>query len=122
MNRKVFDELGSNVPATEPVKPTVSTVLKEKTVRIILDENDNIPPPGLFIGLNGRTFMVKPGHEVDVPIGVVEILDNAIEQRPVISPLTRQCTGWTKRRRYGYQRIAGVREIEARAEDQAAAA
>lgn len=118
MSKKVLDELGSNVPVVEVVK----TVVKEKTVCIVLDENDNIPPPGLFIGLNGRTFMIKPGFEVNVPIGVVEILDNAVEQRPVINAQTRQCTGWTKRRRYGYQRVAGVREIEARAEDQAAAA
>ena len=50
----------------------------EKTVRIKLpltkSERDDV-----FVGLNGRTFLIKRGVEVDVPEGVAEILRNREE-------------------------------------------
>lgn len=120
MNKRVLDELGSNIDA-KASEPVVKTVVKPKMVRIVLEENDNIPPCGQFVCLNGATWMIRPGYEVNVPVGVTEILDNAVEMRAVINPQTRQCIGWTKRLRYPYRRVAGERELAARAEDQAAA-
>lgn len=53
-----------------------------KKVRIVLEENDNIPPTGLFLGINGRSFMIRPGEEVDVPMEVIECLNDAVMATP----------------------------------------
>jgi hypothetical protein len=49
---------------------------------IVVEENDNIPPTGIFIGVNGRSFLIRPGENVDVPIEVVEALNDAVESTP----------------------------------------
>lgn len=53
-----------------------------KRVTIIVEENDNIPPTGQFIGVNGRSFLIRPGENVDVPIEVLEALNDAVESTP----------------------------------------
>lgn len=53
-----------------------------KRVTIVVEENDNIPPTGIFIGVNGRSFLIRPGENVDVPIEVVEALNDAVESTP----------------------------------------
>lgn len=51
---------------------------KEKKVKIKIPltrtEKDDV-----FVGLNGRTFLIKRGEEVEVPEGVAEILRNREE-------------------------------------------
>ena len=74
-----------------------------KTACIIIEESDEIPPTGLFLGLNGRGYMIQPGVAVTVPIGLVEILDNAKVDAPIIDPLTRRVTGTSKRSRFNYR-------------------
>lgn len=76
------------------------------TVRIVIEENDTIPPTGLFVGINGRSFMIRPGEEVDVPPGVLEILDNAVMSVPTVNATTRQVTGYRNKLRYPYRRVA----------------
>ena len=47
---------------------------EKKTVKIRLpltrSEKDDV-----FVGLNGKTYLIKRGVEVEVPIGVAEILE-----------------------------------------------
>jgi len=81
------------------------TITVPKTKRIIVEESEHIPPTGLFIGLNGRGYLIQPGQEVNVPVGVVEILDNAKYDAPVIDPLTRQVTSTSKRARFSYREV-----------------
>jgi hypothetical protein len=81
------------VPAPKPkaLKPKAAKVVEEPVievipaaarVKIILEENDNIPPTGLFIGSNGRSFLLRPGEEVEVPVEVIEVLNDAVEDVP----------------------------------------
>jgi hypothetical protein len=55
-----------------------------ETVKILLEENDNIPPTGQFFGINGKGYLHPPGEEVNVPKAVVEVLDHAVMSTPVI--------------------------------------
>lgn len=45
-------------------------------VKIPLSRNDK---EDVFVGLNGRTFLIKRGEEVEVPEGVAEILKHREE-------------------------------------------
>lgn len=78
---------------------------KPKTVRILLEENDEIPPTGQFIGYNGLGYMLKPGVEVEVPETIIEILNNAVKSKPLIDPETRQISGWRDALRFPYRVI-----------------
>ena len=82
----------ASAPAPKPAKPAKAAKAKEATVtevipaakrvKIILEENDNIPPTGLFIGINGRSYVIRPGEEVAIPPEVVEVLNDAVEDIP----------------------------------------
>lgn len=74
-----------------------------KMTRIILDQNDNIPPTGLFIAHNGRTFMIQTSVEVDVPNFIIEVLRHAVQDIAVQDPETRQVIGYRKRLRFPFQ-------------------
>lgn len=132
--KKIDEELGSNVddpdlkptqaPGLNPVEddqakaaaaaeaaekkrtpPKPKTPATPKRVKIILEENDDIPPTGLYVGLNGRGYLIVPGEEVDVPAGVVDILDHAITSMPQMDSRTRQIVGYRDRMRYPYRRV-----------------
>ena len=98
-------ELQSNLkePKIKPIMDKVTGA--EPRVKIILEENDNIPPNGQYFGVNGKGFIIRPGEVVNVPLGLLSVLDSAVESRPVISPLTRQTTGYRDRLRYPYRRV-----------------
>lgn len=85
--------------AAAKVKPV------DRIIRIVLEENDNIPPTGQFISVNGRTFILRPGEEADVPMAVVSVLDNAVQDVPQIDPGTKQVIGYRKRLRFPYRVI-----------------
>lgn len=93
-------ELGSNIPE---VASKAKIVAKPKTIRIVLEENDNIPPTGLFVGENGRGYLIRAGEAVDVPPGVVEILSNAIQSVPTIDPQSLQVVGYREKMLYPYR-------------------
>lgn len=86
-----------------PKEILASKITPPKTKRIIIEESDSIPPTGLYVGLNGRGYLIQPGVPVNVPIGLIEILDNAKFDAPVIDPLTRRVTGTSRRSRFSYR-------------------
>jgi hypothetical protein len=121
MAKEIEDLIGSNIeedfPDRPALKPVPVTRPKERTVKIILDENENIPPTGQFFGINGKSYILKAGVEAEVPIGILDVLDHAIEAKAIIDPLTRRVVGHTTKRRYSYQRVATERERRAREQD-----
>jgi hypothetical protein len=74
-------------------------------IKIVLEENDEIPPTGLYVGLNGVGYLLRPAEPIEVPAGIVEILDNAVMSMPHLDPQTRQVVGWRQRMRYPYRRV-----------------
>lgn len=80
--------------------------LSGKRVRIILEENDTIPPTGQFFGANGRSYILRPGEEAEVPVEVINILDTAVMDTPIVDPTTKQVLGYRKRLRFPYRVLA----------------
>jgi len=74
-----------------------------KRVRIFLEENDEIPPTGLFMSVNGVGYVLRPGEEADVPEFLLEVLDHA----EVSTPRTEgdQIKGYKSRSRFPYRII-----------------
>lgn len=94
-------ELGTNI---EPeIKVRKAKPLVKDTMRIVLEENDDIPPTGLFLGHNGKGYLIRPGEPVDVPKHIVEILDHAVMSSPQIDPSTKQVIGYRERMKYPYR-------------------
>lgn len=78
---------------------------EEGRVRIVLEENDQIPPTGLFVGDNGVGYILRPGEEVAVPPGVLEILNNAVTSVPVVDPQTLEVIDYRSKKLYPFSRV-----------------
>ena len=64
---------------------TVAQRLKAgKQVKIMLHEQEDAPPGGVPVSINGYMYRILPGKWVTVPIAVEEILRNAVESRAVV--------------------------------------
>ena len=106
MTADLFDDLESNLdvikeikrePAKKAAKPKA-----EKWFTIILEENDNIPPTGQFFGINGRSFILKPGEKVSVPEGIISILNDAVMSTPIVDS-SNTVNGYRDRLRFPYR-------------------
>ena len=60
----------------------VPTPSGERMFTIVLEESDEIPPTGQFVGVNGRSWIIRPGEEVTVPECVLEALNDARSSVP----------------------------------------
>jgi hypothetical protein len=94
-----------------PVREQAKAVVKERRVRIVLEDNDQVPPTGQYFGINGVGYMLKSNMEALVPLGLIDVLNNAVVDRPVIDADTKQVVGWRKQLRFPY-RVVGVVEPE----------
>jgi hypothetical protein len=97
----ILKEIGSNIgeAAKDDIKPVLRA--KPKTIKIILEANENIPPTGQFFGINGVSFILRAGEPAVVPWGIKEILDNAVENTPVRDGSNR-LVSTRKKLRYPY--------------------
>ena len=91
--------------AKPPAAAAAPVQAAPKRVRIILEENDNIPPTGLFVGINGRSFLIRPGEEVDVPSEVLEVLNDAVEATPK-TDLQGNVVDYRNKMRFPYRIVA----------------
>lgn len=96
-------------PGADLESPPATTTQKAKGmpdhVWIQVEENDDIPPTGLFIGHNGTGYLLRTGEPVRVPWFILDILDHAVATVTMTDPTTRQVIGHRDRRRYPYRRV-----------------
>jgi hypothetical protein len=105
MARKNIGELLASDDVVDPLKPRSKKVAAEETMTIVLEENDNIPPTGQFIAVNGRSWMLRPGEPAEVPISLVNVLENAVQDVPQVDPITKQIVGYRKKLRFPYRQV-----------------
>jgi len=99
-------ELDSSGGGEEPKAAKQRKPRKPKGyVRILLEESEEIPPSGLFIGVNDKSYLLQPGEPVDVPQGVVDVLENAVMSTPRIDPQSKRVVGYRDRLRYPFRRL-----------------
>lgn len=92
---------GPNAPAptkAESAQPNV----RPRRIEITLSEGKEINRGGQWFGVNGASFLIKPGRKMNVPEGMKDVLDNAIEGYPVQDPDTLQVVEWRQRLKYPY--------------------
>ncbi len=77
--------LGENIAMEETPQLELAIAPEEQRVRIILEENDNIPPSGQFFGVQGKGYVLRPGEEADVPLSIIGILNTAVMSVPVMA-------------------------------------
>ena len=81
--------------------------MPEGRIWIVLQESAHIQRgQGQFFGINGAGFLLKPGKKAYVPKGIVDILENAVEDIPDVDPDTLQVVGWRQRLRFPYSIVA----------------
>lgn len=76
---------------------------KEERVKIILEENDQIPPTGQFFGINGTGYILRPGEIAEVPVSLVNLLDDLVELKAETDPVTKQMMAPRPRHRFSYR-------------------
>jgi hypothetical protein len=63
----------------------------KERITIIIEEQDGDENQGdVFVGLNGRSFLIQRGVPVSVPIGVLDILKNSIQTKLLQDIETRE--------------------------------
>ena len=73
----------------------------ERRVKIILEESAEIPPTGQFFGINGIGYILRPGEPADVPESLLSVLDDAVQDVPVLNG--DQVTGFRQKLRFPYR-------------------
>lgn len=76
----------------------------DKRVRIVLEDNAEIPPTGQFFSVNGRAYVLRSNEEAEVPIELLGVLNDAVMEVPIIQ--NDQIIGHRKRMRFPYRVIA----------------
>jgi hypothetical protein len=79
-----------------------ATPVDEKRVRIVLEDNDQIPPGGQFAQVEGRPFLLQSGYEMDAPVSLLDVLDHAVMSVPVTDE-NKNIIGYRDRLRFPYR-------------------
>jgi len=56
---------------------------KEETVKFTLFRDDDRYKAPLFVGVNGKSYLIERGKEVELPRSVYEVIKNSMDQARV---------------------------------------
>lgn len=87
---------------TRAEKRAALAIDKLDTVRIQLEETDNMSPTGQFFGLNGVPYNLRPGEPAVVPTGILNILNDAVMSVPIMNA-DQSVAGYRDRLRFPYR-------------------
>lgn len=73
-------------------------------VKIMLEDGDNVPPGGQFISVDGVAYILQPNVEADVPVNLLDVLDNATMSVPIVDG-DMNVIGYRDRLRFPYRTI-----------------
>jgi len=111
LRRKKRTPAAPAAPAEEPAEAVavgatnqVEEMRRAKRVKIILEENDAIPPGGQFFGVQGTGYQIQPGKPVEVPEFLLGVIDNAVASKPVFND-DGQVVGYREVPRFPYRVI-----------------
>ena len=96
---------GAAVLTGTEVLQTTRPVGMPRTVRIVLEETENMAPTGQTFSLNGKAYLIRPGEPVDIPLGILEVIDNAVMAVPIHDPQSLKVIGYRNRHRFPYRRV-----------------
>lgn len=82
---------------------TASQAPDKRKVKIVLEDNAEIPPTGQFISINGRAYVLRAGEEAWVPVELLTVLDSAVMSMPILE--NDQIVGFRDRKRFPYSVI-----------------
>ena len=71
-------------------------------IKLQLEEVDNMAPTGQFFGLNGVGYNLRPGEPAIVPVGILNILNDAIMSVPILNA-DATVSGYRDRLRFPYR-------------------
>jgi hypothetical protein len=100
--------LGDNLDpegSDEGLGPVVEAKVKydpKERIEIQLEENEEIPPGGQFIGVNGEGYLLRPGQPAKVSLGIIEALNCMVMSVPVLDE-NQSVTGYRDRLRFPYR-------------------
>lgn len=57
------------------------TAKKEETVKYMLFRDDDRYKDSLFVGVNGKFYLIERGKEVEIPKSVYEVIVNSMDQK-----------------------------------------
>lgn len=86
----------------EPIPEAPKAPVNERRVWIVLEDNDEIPPGGQFLQVDGRPYQLRAGEPAHVPVSLVDVLDHAIKSVPVCDD-NRNVIGYRDRLRLPYR-------------------
>ncbi len=69
----------------------------EKTVKIRLFKDQGEYKDPVFAAVNGRTYLIRRGEEVEVPLSVAEVLENSVRQQAATDALVRRIAQETQK-------------------------
>ena len=94
------DKRRNNGPI-DPNKLDTRTQNTERRVKILLEDNADIPPTGQFFSINGRAYILRPGEEADVPEELLNVLNDAVTSVPIVQDT--KIVGFRDRLRFPYR-------------------
>lgn len=86
-------------------RKAIQKEVKPEMVKLQLEEVDNMAPTGQFFGINGKAFNLRPGEPAIVPIGILNILNDAIMSVPILNA-DSTVSGYRDRLRFPYRIIS----------------
>lgn len=89
------------MPSVDAPTPKAAHAGSATHAYIELHQNEDIPPSGLPIGLNGKHYELRPGVPARVPVGVIGVLKAAVAAKPVRNP-SGKITSYRESPRFPY--------------------